>query len=389
MQLALVLDGFASYGGQQQLCYGLIQALSSRGHGCRLYAIGPAAESATRADLPTAAQLCPVPPRGLHDAARQRNALAWVQRHLQTNPVEALVGFSPMPGLDVLLYGGGCYAAGQDRASAALSTFTGRHRQILQWEAAAFGALPSAEACARIFLLDQCQANTLGKHYGASASRLRVLPPLVAMQEPTAAWLHEQRRTVRPAARAQLGLAEGDFALLHLGAVDDTGGIDRALACLAQIQKAQPSANTRLLVSAGEASPGVRRLVKQMKLVDAVRFVGSDVEHQALLLAADVLLAPDRDGACGRALLVATAAGLPVVATQCSAYAELVRAARSGIVLPEPFAQEAFDRAVMRYIDGIFRADSRDNALDYARAQQLYNLWALVADLIEVKSAAQ
>ena len=80
------------------------------------------------------------------------------------------------------------------------------------------------------------------------------------------------------------------------------------------------------------------------------------------MLAADLLVHPARAEAGGVVLLEAIAAGLPIVAAESCGYAPQVRAARAGLLVAEPFAQEAFERAVLRMLDGVLRADCRDSA---------------------------
>ena len=377
MLLAFALDTFSPHRGQRQLCLGLIGELASRGHCCRLYAADDPGE------LPENAQWRKVPLSGLHDAARQNNILLWLQNDLQAQPADALVGFSPMPGLSILLYGGGCYAAGQQRASGALGTLTGRHRQALAWEAAAFGPQDAAQSCARILLLDQRQADVFSSHYPQAKSRIRVLPAAVAMQAMTPELARDRRNALRPAVRDKLGIQEGDFALLFIGEDLNAGGIDRALMTLAHVREVQPAAHARLFIVGQEPVPRIRRLIKRLGLVDHVRFPDDGIDFDALLFGADLLVAPSREGAAGRALLEATAAGLPVVATQCTDHASVVRDASSGLLIGEPYSQETFDRAVLRHVDGIFRADGRDNALTYSREHGIYKLLQIAADIIE------
>jgi len=101
------------------------------------------------------------------------------------------------------------------------------------------------------------------------------------------------------------------------------------------------------------------------------------------MLAADLLVHPARDEAGGVVLLEALAAGLPVVATDVCGYAHHIRAARAGIVLGTPFSQDELDRAVMRCIDGVYRADCRGSALLYARLTDLYSMHRRAAEVIE------
>ena len=101
------------------------------------------------------------------------------------------------------------------------------------------------------------------------------------------------------------------------------------------------------------------------------------------MLGADLLVHPARNEAAGAVLLEALVAGLPVVVTDICGYAQHVKAARAGILLPAPFSQEQLDRVVLRYIDGIFRAECRSSALQYARLNDLYSMHRRGAELIE------
>ena len=100
------------------------------------------------------------------------------------------------------------------------------------------------------------------------------------------------------------------------------------------------------------------------------------------MLGADLLVHPALAEAAGIVLLEAVVAGLPVVVTDVCGYAHHVKAARAGIVLPSPFSQEQLDRAVMRNIDGVFRAECRRSALLYENFTELYAMHSTGADLM-------
>ena len=101
------------------------------------------------------------------------------------------------------------------------------------------------------------------------------------------------------------------------------------------------------------------------------------------MLASDLLVHPARSEAGGVVLLEAIVSGLPIVATGVCGYAHHVKAARAGLLLPEPFSQDDLNRAIMRYFDGVFRADCRESALLYARLTDLYSMHSAGARLIE------
>ena len=149
------------------------------------------------------------------------------------------------------------------------------------------------------------------------------------------------------------------------------------------MREEQPSVASRLLVLGEDSPRRYRRLAKRLDIGDRVVFLGGRDDVLDLMLGADLLVHPAIEEATGIVLLEALAAGLPVVVTDVCGYAQRVASARAGILLPSPFSQEQLDRAVMRYLDGIFRSDCRESALLYARLTDLYSLHRAGADLIE------
>ena len=111
--------------------------------------------------------------------------------------------------------------------------------------------------------------------------------------------------------------------------------------------------------------------------------MGGRADIADLMSGVDLLIHPAVEEPAGIVLLEALAVGLPAVGTDVCGYAHHVKAARAGILLPAPFSQEQLDRAVMRYIDGIFRAECRSSALLYAGLTDLYSMYHQGADLIE------
>ena len=87
--------------------------------------------------------------------------------------------------------------------------------------------------------------------------------------------------------------------------------------------------------------------------------------------------------AAGVALLESLAVGLPSVVAGHCLHAGHVKAGRAGILLSSPFSREEFQRAVLRYMDGIFRADCRESGRLYARLTDLGSMYREGADLIE------
>jgi UDP-glucose:(heptosyl)LPS alpha-1,3-glucosyltransferase len=208
---------------------------------------------------------------------------------------------------------------------------------------------------------------------------MHILPPGVATDRRAPSDSPARRKSVR----ASLGLESQELTLLFVASEFITKGLDRAITALAHMREAQPSVKSRLLVVGQDKPRRFQRLARRLGVADGVVFLGGRDDVTDLMLGADLLVHPAVDEAAGIVLLEALAAGLPVVVTDVCGYAHHVKAARAGILLPSPFSQEQLDRAVLRYIDGIFRAECRGSALQYARLTDLYSMHRVGAELME------
>jgi UDP-glucose:(heptosyl)LPS alpha-1,3-glucosyltransferase len=369
MRLALVLYQYFPYGGLQRDCLRLALELTQRGHRCRVYCI------AWQGERPAGVDVRCLGVRALRRHTRNQRFLERVRADLSADPVDGVIGFNKMPGLDIYFAGDSCYLEKAQRDHGQLYRRSARFRHFTDWERVVFA--PASDT--QILLLSDAQRESFSRHYGTPEQRMHTLPPGVAPERRAPADASELRKTVR----ARLGLANQELTLLFVGSGFATKGLDRAITVLAHLCEQQPNVTSRLLVAGQDKPRRFQRLARRLKVADKVEFLGGRDDISDLMLAADLLVHPARDEAGGLVLLEALAAGLPVATTDVCGYAHHVRAARAGIVLSAPFAQEALDRAVMRYIDGVFRAECRGSALLYARLTDLYSMHSRGAELIE------
>jgi glycosyltransferase involved in cell wall biosynthesis len=139
----------------------------------------------------------------------------------------------------------------------------------------------------------------------------------------------------RDAARAVLGLGEGDFACLVAGRVSDWKGQALIVRALAQPQLAGERA---VALIAGDAWPGQERQVEELEalarslgVADRVRMLGFRDDMANLYAAADVVAIPStRPDPLPNSALEAAAAGACVVAADHGGLPEIVRDAATG-----------------------------------------------------------
>ena len=105
MKLAFLLYKYFPYGGMQRDFRRFVEEIQQRGHDCRVYYIAWQGEPLAGADLRR------VPARAISNHRRDQRFLRWVQNDLAADPVDGVVGFNKMPGLDVYYAADPCYRA--------------------------------------------------------------------------------------------------------------------------------------------------------------------------------------------------------------------------------------------------------------------------------------
>jgi UDP-glucose:(heptosyl)LPS alpha-1,3-glucosyltransferase len=221
-------------------------------------------------------------------------------------------------------------------------------------------------------------AEAYRQYWGLDAGRFTVIPPVI---DSTRRRDDLRRPERRAALRAALHIPPGRSVWLWIGAKPHIKGLDRVLAAMV----GKPDAF--LLVVGVTTTRGEGRAAaakaRQLGIFDRVRFYGYCEDIPDFLAAADVLVHPARLDVTGQVLLESIINGLPVIASACCGFASLVSAANAGIVLPEPFQQQALDAAVNRLEDVALADFFSRNGIEYGRTVVPLDGMAVAADVIE------
>ena len=375
MRLAFLLYKYFPYGGMQRDFRRFVEEVQKRGHHCRIYYVSWQGEEIPDAEL----RRVPVRARSNH----RRNELfsSWVDKDLAADPVDGVIGFNKMPGLDIYYAADSCYLDKAIKERGALYRRGGRFRHFAAYEKAVFGRESETE----ILLISATEQAKFEHHYKTQAERMHMLPPGIS-RDRCAGPDAQQRRKEK---RESLEVVHGEQVLLFVGSGFIKKGLDRAIRALANAREQQPHHRIRLLVVGQDRERRFRRLAKKLGVLELVHFLGGRDDVADLLLAADALVHPALDEAAGIVLLEALVAGLPVICTDVCGYAHHVADAKAGMVLRSPFLQEDLNAAVLRSLDGVYRSQCRETGLTYARLTDLYSMHSTGAALIESLIAAK
>jgi len=377
MQLAFCLFNYFPYGGLQRNFLRIALACQARGYDIRVYTLEWTGE------IPAGFDVLLVPVRAWRNHNRYRKFAIWVENDLAHRPVDLVIGFNKMPGLDVYYAADPCF---EEKARTLRSPFYrlgGRYRCFASLERAVF----TPESHTKIMTLSHAQQPLFEHHYGTQSDRFCLLPPGISLNRRAS----DDAPAIRASFRAEFSLSDDDLLLLFIGSSGfRTKGLDRALKALASLPEKLVK-RTRLFVIGKDNPRPFRRQARFLGLAGQVSFLGGRDDVPRFLLGADLLIHPAYSENTGNALLEAVVAGLPVLVTDVCGYAHYIKEAEAGCVVASPFTQKVLNTALTEILaDPMARARWSRNALAFSKHADIYNRYEKAVDFIlNTRNAAE
>ncbi|MEH6564939.1 MAG: glycosyltransferase family 4 protein [Halopseudomonas sp.] len=368
MQLAFVLYKYFPFGGLQRDFLRIAQVCQARGHSIRVYTLKWDGE------VPAGFDVVMVPVKALSNHRRNEKFTAWVASDLARRPVDRVVGFNKMPGLDVYYAADPCFEDKAQTLRSALYRHTGRYRHFAAYERAVFSPAVGTE----ILMISDVQLPLFTKHYRTPLERFHMLPPGISPDRRAPANAAE----VRAAFREEFKVADDELLLVQIGSGFITKGLDRSIRALAALP-AHLQRRTRLMVIGQDDAASFKRLARSLGVAERVEFLKGRSDVPRFLLGADLLIHPAYNENTGTVLLEALVAGLPILVTEVCGYAHYIEEADCGLVVPSPFSQDTLNRMLSDMLnDPDLRQSWQANALRFADQHDLYSLPERAADVI-------
>ena len=369
MRLAFCLFKYFPYGGMQADFLQTAKACAARGHVVGVYTLS------WQGEIPNGLNVEVIDVKSCTNHGRYRAFAKAVQQRLQHDPVDAVVGFNKIPGLDFYFAADPCFVERARRTRSWLvRCLSGRHRLLAAYERSVFGK----DSRAKIFYLSAKEKQKFLDVYATPEDRFMHLPPGIEREK-----LHlADGDLVRADKRRELGLSDDTAAILFVGSGFAIKGLDRAILSVANLPEFMRE-KTILLVAGDDSNNRYRHLVDQYGLQQQVQFLGGRADVPELLIAADCLLHPARNETGGKVLLEAAASGLPVVTTAACGFSPYIVDSRMGYVLAEPFVQESLNQLLQTCLNNLEREQWRQRALDLVAKTDIFGLAGNFADHLE------
>jgi UDP-glucose:(heptosyl)LPS alpha-1,3-glucosyltransferase len=368
MQLAFVLYKYFPFGGLQRDFMRIALECQQRGHTIRVYTL------IWEGDVPAGFEVLVAPVKAIFNHRRNEKLTDWMNADLAKRPVDRLIGFNKMPGLDVYYAADGCYEDKAQNLRHSLYKRWGRYRHFAEYERSVF----AKDAKTEVLMISEVQQPLFIKHYNTPLERFHLLPPGISQDRRAP----DNAAQIRADFRREFKLAGDDLLLVQIGSGFKTKGVDRSLKALAALP-ADVKKRTRLFVI-GQDDPKVFQLQSSaLGLGDHVTFMKGRSDIPRFLLGADLLIHPAYNENTGTVLLEALVAGLPVLVSAVCGYAHYIAEADSGLVLDDPFDQQQLNELLTRMLkDDAARSNWGRNGLAFADTADLYSMPQHAADVI-------
>ena len=368
MTLAFLIYSYFPYGGQQRDFLRVANACLARGHKVVVYTMK------WQGEIPANLELVLVDVKAWSRHALYRRFTAHVSAALQSKPVDAVLGFNKMPGLDLYFAADPCFVERAKKQRGFYYRFTPRYHHFKAYEEAVF----SEHAKTQILLLSPLQRSQFEQHYPHSVPRFHDVPPGISRDRQ----YPENANDVRARFRHQFRIADHELVIVQIGSGFVVKGVDRSLRAIASLPESLRH-SVRYFVVGQDKSDRFRRLAKRLGIEAQCEFLGGRDDVPRFLLGADLMLHPAYSESAGYTLLEATIAGLPVLTTATCGYAFHIERAGVGLVSASPFDQQRLNEQLLEMLTSPQREQWQANGVAYGRTEDLYSMPETVATLVE------
>lgn len=359
MQMAFCLFKYFPYGGLQRDFMQFYQAAVNKGHKIRVYCIE------WQGERPAGIDIHFVPAKSFTNPGRNSLFENYILNHLESYPVDLVVGFNKIAGLDVYYAADSCYEYKAQCERGWFYRQTPRYKHFSKAESEIFFKGKKT----KILLISDSEKEKFIRFYDTEPERMFMLPPGI----PKDRRAPENAQYIRKQFRQEYGLNDDEKLLLFIGSGFIKKGLGRAILALASLTKAQQK-KTRLFVIGQDKEYRYKKLAEKHRVSKQVVFLGGRDDVPRFLLGADLLIHPALDEAAGIVILEAVVAGLPVLVTDVCGYAHHIAKAVCGIVLRSPFVQAELNRSIGNVFDENITQQWKANALEYANKEDLYSM---------------
>jgi UDP-glucose:(heptosyl)LPS alpha-1,3-glucosyltransferase len=328
LKFAFIIFKYFPFGGMQRDMLRTANELVKRGHVVDIFTLS------WQGELPHGMHVHVLPQKGWFNYQRYQKFIDATFNHIQRQPVDFIVGYNRMAGLDAHFAADPCFVERAQQQRSWLYRLTPRYR----WFAACEKAIFAKELPTEILAVSLAEKPHFQYWYGTQSARFHYIPPFLSPER----FVLQDKTAMRQHLRQTFGFGENDFVFLLTGSGFAMKGLDRAILALAALPK-ELLATTRL-VAVGQDNPKhFQAMAKKLGLSQHVVISKGRADVPLLMQGADVCVHPAYRENTGLVILEGMACGAPMLVTMSCGYAHHVAEAGAGLVCEMPFVQERFN----------------------------------------------
>ncbi len=312
-----------------------------------------------RGDMPDARIRVEIlPSRGWLNHQRHQSLIDAMLQALVKSPVDLVVGFNRMAGLDVYYAADPCYIEKAHEDRSWLYRLTGRYRFF----AAAEKAVMGAQGDCQILLLTEREKRSFQQWYNTPDARFHLLPPSIPLDK----FSNKNREACRAYTRQQFDLPADAKVVLTVGSAFVRKGVDRVIDAMAALPGELLENTWLIAIGEYESNSNMQAYCEKRGVQNHCIQAGGRADVADLMVGADVFAHPARSELAGIVLIEAMTAGLPVLVTDVCGYAPRVAEADAGMVLPSPYTQADMSHALAMMLQSPRHEEWQANGQRYA-----------------------
>lgn len=370
--IAFCLFKYFPFGGLQRDFYRIAKAVEARGARIRVYV------QVWQGKKPQSFEIIQVPVSSKTNHGRDKQYADWVNKHILSNPVDLVVGFNKMPGLDIYYAADVCYASKVSKEKKGLKglvyRLTNRYKHFFSFEKEVF----KKGLKNKLLMISESQINEFKKFYSTEDKRFFLLPPGISIDRKYSTQSKHQREKFR----SDNDITKDQYLLLQLGSNFQLKGVDRSLKAIASLPK-ELKGKIKFWIVGQDNPKNLLQLAKKLGILSYVRFFSGRDDVPSLLSATDIFLHPAYYENTGTVILEALVAGVPVITTSTCGYAHYVLESNCGFVLSGANLQEDFNHYLLQLLSNEnLRHTFAVNARIYSETHDLYSMIEKATDII-------
>ena len=336
MNIACCIFKYFEFGGLQIDFSNIVRELVRRKHHVRIYT------KEWQGLVINNTELSIIRCSGFTNCREDEEFTSKVLKDIKKRPVDIIIGFNKMPGLDVYYAGDVCYKERIKRKYLGfIQKLTPRYRHHIRYEQAIF----ESSSKTLIVALNQHSINSYIRNYGTDIRRFYLLAPnVVAVNNTTI------NKNFNPSVeKKKFGIPDDKVVLLQVATNFRLKGLYRTFNAIASLREDLRKKVKLVIVGDGNKEEALN-LGRSLKIEQNLIFIGSSTEVNNIMRISDIFLHPAEYDSAGKVILEALFASLPSIVTDTCGYACYVKQASSGIVLKSPFNQKELNNTLTLYL---------------------------------------